>query len=71
MLWFIWEKKGLSPLGKTLSITRDSEMKNKLHLYMGNLRDSGQLFFSAALFCQLPLALDAGGSMDFAIYKKI
>lgn len=30
-------------------------MKNKLHLYMGNLRDSGQLFFSAALFCQLPL----------------
>lgn len=30
-------------------------MKNKLHLYMGNLRDSGQLFFSGALFCQLPL----------------
>lgn len=22
---------------------------------MGNLRDSGQLFFSGALFCQLPL----------------
>jgi hypothetical protein len=46
-------------------------MKNKLHLYPGNLRESGGYF---SLVFVLPAAfgaLDAGGSMDFAIYKKI
>lgn len=31
-----------------------TKLKNKLHLYPGNLRGSGQLLSPGALFCQLP-----------------
>lgn len=46
-------------------------MKNKLHLYTAIEETLGSYFSLVLCSASCLCALDAGGSMDFAVYKKI